>query len=97
MGEEKRFEILIENRVTKRAKKLHKNYRKSIFEAINNLCENPVPQNAIRLKGVLEGFRIRVSDYRFLYIVDFEEKLIVVYLLMHRSEGYPKRMPSISY
>jgi len=96
MGEENKFDILIEKRVTKRARKLHRQYREQIIREIQSLCVNPIPQEAIKLKGQLEGFRVRVADYRILYTVDFEEHLIVVYLLMHRSEGYPKRMPTIS-
>ena len=93
MGDEKSFDILIEKRVTKRAKQISEPYQSKIIEKIQSLCENPTPQGSIRLKGNLKGLRFRIGDYRILYTVDYEEKLIVVYLLLHRSEGYPIVMP----
>jgi mRNA interferase RelE/StbE len=43
-----------------------------------------------RLKGELwkDKFKLRVGDYRVIYSVDFEKKIITVHLIGHRSEIY---------
>ena len=91
MGEQ--FEVLINKRVTRRAKKIPGDVKTLISKHIHGLRDEPMPQGAIKLQGNLEGFRLRVGDYRILYTVDFKEKIVVIYLLLHRSEGYPNNMP----
>jgi mRNA interferase RelE/StbE len=43
-----------------------------------------------RLKGEMwkDKFKLRVGDYRVIYSVDFEKKIITVHLIGHRSEIY---------
>ncbi len=58
-----------------------------INEAIAGLANEPRPVGAKKLVGI-EGYRIRVGDYRVLYVVNDESRLIVVYRVKHRREVY---------
>ena len=44
-----------------------------IIEALLSLKDNPLPRNAKKLHG-REGMRLRVGNYRVLYIVDDAKK-----------------------
>ncbi len=64
-----------------------------IFERISNkietLKQNPVPHDAKRVLGYeLPTFRIRVSKYRTLYRVNYEEKKIIVVKIDKRDKVY---------
>ncbi len=43
-----------------------------------------------KLRRPLDGYRIRVGDWRVLYIVDDETHTVVVYSVMNRREVYRK-------
>ena len=62
-------------------------FARRINEAIARLANEPRPVGARKLVGI-EGFRIRVGDYRILYTVNDESRLIVVYRVKHRREAY---------
>ena len=58
-----------------------------INEAISQLADEPRPIGAKKLAGI-EGYRVRVGDYRILYRVNDESRMIVVYRVKHRREAY---------
>lgn len=91
-GEQKPFDILIDDKVKKRTRRLSRDDFERIKKAIERLRNNPTPQGCIKLKGKLEGFRIRVGNYRILYKIDWKYRMIEVYLVLDRKEGYPLRM-----
>ena len=62
-------------------------FAQRINEAIAKLANEPRPVEAKKLVGI-EGYRIRVGDYRILYRVNDESRLIVVYHVKHRREVY---------
>lgn len=61
--------------------------RNRIRGAIALLAENPRPPGARALQG-RPGFRVRVGDYRILYIIDDDVLLVVVVTLGHRRNVY---------
>ncbi len=86
------YDVLIDERVTKRAHKLPRKHFEQIMRRIKELETEPRPNDSIHLKGKLEGYRIDVGEYRILYTVDFHYKTVVVYRLLNRKEGYPSSM-----
>jgi len=58
-----------------------------INEAIARLANEPLPVGAKKLMGI-EGYRIRLGDYRVLYMVNDASRLITVYRVKHRREAY---------
>ncbi len=93
-GEQKPSDILIDDKVKKRTRKLSRDDFERIKKAIEQLRNNPTPQGCIKLKGNVEGCRIRVGNYRILYKIKIDRKyrMIEVYLVLDRKEGYPLRM-----
>ena len=58
-----------------------------VNEVISRLANEPRPAGAKKLEG-LEGYRIRIGDYRILYLIDDTSRLIIVYRVKHRREAY---------
>ena len=58
-----------------------------ISKAILALENNPFPPGCKKLKN-RDGFRIRVGDYRVLFLADAKLKKIVIGSIGHRREVY---------
>lgn len=58
-----------------------------ISKAILALESNPFPPGCKKLKN-RDGFRIRVGDYRVLYLIDAKLKQISIGVIRHRREVY---------
>jgi len=52
------------------------------------LADNPRPTGCKKLKGYKDHWRIRVGDWRVLYILDDSANLISVTRIAHRREVY---------
>jgi mRNA interferase RelE/StbE len=58
-----------------------------VINILLSLKENPFPRNSKKLRG-REGYRIRVGDYRILYLIDEPDKNIEVISVAHLREAY---------
>jgi mRNA interferase RelE/StbE len=52
------------------------------------LTDNPRPAGCKKLKGYKDQWRIRVGDWRVLYIIDDAAKLVTITRIAHRREVY---------
>jgi len=59
-----------------------------VERAIERLKENPHPPGCKKLSGFENEWRVRVGDYRILYIIDYAHQEIRVARVAHRREAY---------
>ena len=59
-----------------------------IFPKIEALAENPYPPGCLKIQGQKNLWRIRVGDYRVIYSVYDEEKLVDIIAVRHRNKAY---------
>lgn len=59
-----------------------------IHEAIEQLSQNPRPHGVKKLRGEVDFYRIRVGDYRILYIIDDSARLVSIMRIMPRENAY---------
>ena len=52
------------------------------------LADNPRPAGCKKLKGYKDQWRVRVGDWRVLYIIDDAAKLATITRIAHRREIY---------
>ena len=52
------------------------------------LAENPRPAGCKKLKGHKDHWRVRVGDWRVVYIIDDATNFLVITRIAHRSEVY---------
>ena len=63
--------------------------QRRLTRAISALRSDPRPPGAIKLTGPdPPQYRIRVGDYRILYIVDDARQVVYVLRVRHRSQAY---------
>ncbi len=84
---------MLEEKLANPAKKFLKNCERGVYLRIKNriteLCINPFPSEAIKVQGRKEKvFRVRVGDYRILYVVFPEENILLVVDIDKRSRVY---------
>ena len=84
--------VSYEVRMTHSAEKDLENLSKSavpvLWQRIKTLADEPRPRQAKKLKGAEKAYRLRVRDYRIVYTVDDEQKLVIVTAIRHRKEVY---------
>lgn len=65
------------------------NYMKQrIGFTIDSLCNNPFPIGVKKLHGHKRLYRVRVGQYRIVYEIDVQRKLLLVTRIRHRREAY---------
>ena len=81
------WQIDIARDARKELASLHPQMQVRISKAILALENNPFPPGCKKLKN-RDGFRIRVGDYRVLYLADAKLKRIVIGAIGHRRDVY---------
>ena len=59
-----------------------------VIEAVESLAENPFPHGIEKLSGSDHAYRIRLGDYRVVYEVVTEQKLVEIQRVRHRKDVY---------
>jgi mRNA interferase RelE/StbE len=59
-----------------------------IIPRIKKLAQNPRPSGCHKIAGSKSDWRIRVGDYRVIYEVDDNAKVVRVMRVKHRREAY---------
>jgi mRNA interferase RelE/StbE len=86
------WKIEVKPTAEKYYRKLNKPTKKRIKEALRKLKESNNPlfhENVRALTGELKGdYRLRVGDWRIMFTLDRERKVIYVYAILPRGEAY---------
>ena len=69
-------------------RKLPANVTERIVEAVEGLAENPFPHGVEKLSGSEHAYRVRLGDYRIVYEVVMELKLVEIQRVRHRKDVY---------
>ena len=70
-------------------KNLPKEMLLRVSRKIDSLADNPRPPGTEKLSGMDDCYRIRVGEYRILYLVEDAVLLIVIVRVRHRRESLP--------
>lgn len=82
------YRIIIPKLVQKQLDDLPQKQQKRLISAIRLLADEPRPSGVKKLKGYDKTYRIRVGDYRIIYKIEDQEKLILVLSSIHRKDAY---------
>ncbi|MBI5049242.1 MAG: type II toxin-antitoxin system RelE/ParE family toxin [Deltaproteobacteria bacterium] len=69
---------------------IDRQYVHRIINVIESLSENPFPVQFKKLRDSELTYRIRVGDYRVIYQVDLQKKVVTIYHIRHRKDAYRK-------
>lgn len=81
-----KYRVEISRKAHKQMEDLTKTTRRRIDTRIEALRDDPY-QAASKLV-IMPGFRQRVGDYRILYQVDDNQRLVYIRAILHRREAY---------
>jgi mRNA interferase RelE/StbE len=82
------FEIQIEKAAEKQIRRIPDPAHDRLVKAILPLAENPRPKGTKKLSGSTNDWRIRVGDYRVLYEIAEEIRIVRIYRVAHRRDVY---------
>lgn len=82
-----KYEILFKRGAVKELEKNVKKDAQRIIEKIRSLTNGPEHLAAEKLAGN-DKFRIRQGDHRIIFLMDKENKKIIIYKIGHRRDVY---------
>lgn len=84
------YHVALTSSAAKELKKLSGQLIARIVPRLEDLSSNPRPPGCKKLQGGDREWRIRVGDYRVVYIIDDAKLLVEVTRIRHRSEVYER-------
>jgi mRNA interferase RelE/StbE len=82
------YRILLERNAEKDLRRLSAEMHERVIAAIQGLAHNPRPPGCRKLTGSENDWRIRVGDYRAVYEIADEIRVVRVNRVRHRREVY---------
>jgi mRNA interferase RelE/StbE len=82
------YRILLERAAEKDLARLAAGIYARVIAAIQTLARNPRPPGCRKLAGSKNDWRIRVGDYRVIYEIADEIRIVRVNRVRHRREVY---------
>lgn len=83
-----KYSLVIKHSAQKELDSLDDSVFARIDRKILALADDPRPPGCKKLRGYKDQWRIRVGDWRIVYITDDEEKLVTITRVAHRREVY---------
>jgi mRNA interferase RelE/StbE len=81
------YEVLLKRSAERELNHLPRAAHDRIVERVVRLGTAPRPSGAVKLQGQ-DAYRIRVGDYRVLYVVDDTRRRVEVVAVGHRRDVY---------
>ncbi len=81
------YAVFIRKSAQKSIARLASSLQDRIFHAIRKLAGDPRPLGVKKLAG-REAWRIRIGDYRVIYEICDDRRIIIVVVVGHRREVY---------
>ena len=82
-----KYSITISKQARKQLRDIPRKDRLRISGVIELLGDNPIPPRALKLTN-RDGYRLRVGDYRIIYIFNSNRLIILIINIAHRSAAY---------
>ena len=82
-----KYEIFIKPSAVKELEKLPPKDLAKITKKIQSLSDNPRPKGIQKLSH-LEQYRVRLGDYRIIYSINDDHRVVDVIKIGHRKEVY---------
>jgi mRNA interferase RelE/StbE len=88
MAEEGLWNVVLTRQAEKAIRRLPLSILHRVDHILQTLEENPVPSGSKKLSGHSDLYRIRVGDWRIVYILDRTNKMVLVVKIAPRGEAY---------
>ncbi len=82
------YTVVVNRSAQKEVRSLDAAIRTRIIRAIRSLAAEPRPQGCRKLVGSQNRWRVRIGDYRVIYIVNDAGRVVEIVAVRHRSRAY---------
>lgn len=82
------FKIKITRSAQKEIRKISPPHINRVVLAIRKLAKDPRSAECQKIRSVENGYRVRVGDYRVIYVIDNSEEVLVIIKVGHRRDVY---------
>jgi mRNA interferase RelE/StbE len=82
------YEVVLSTSARKELRALADPLLSRVLNAMRALAGDPRPHGCRKLSGARDRWRIRVGDYRIVYEIEDEAKVVTIILVRHRSAAY---------
>jgi mRNA interferase RelE/StbE len=82
------YSVEVKPSARKELESLPDNVLARVLQKMNSLRTAPRPAGCKKLKGYKDQWRVRVGDWRVVYIIEDAAKLISITRIAHRREVY---------
>ena len=82
------YDVQIKPSARKELESLPNSLLARVIHKIESLAKDPRPAGCKKLKGYKDQWRIRIGDWRVVYIIDDATRLASVTRIAHRREVY---------
>lgn len=86
----KRYSVVLTQTAEKELRRLPSKVIEKIVTVLKSLEEDPRPKGCKKLKGYKNLWRVRVGDYRLIYVIEEVIMLVDVREIGHRRDVYDK-------
>ncbi len=87
-----KYQVVFTKKVSKEIRQLNKKDIPLIVEKAASLEQDPRPDGSKKLSGIREDFwRVRVGNYRIIYLIEDKIKVVKVTKVGHRKNIYKKK------
>ena len=84
------YKLVVRPGVLKDVKSIPKATLLKLRSAMRTLADEPFARGTSKLQGTEDTFRIRVGDYRIIFDIDSNEKIVTIIHVAHRRDVYRK-------
>ncbi len=83
-----KYRLEVKDKAVKELARVRPDVGRRLLQSIESLAADPRPRQSHKLSESESSYRLRVGDYRVLYQVDDEAKLVTIFKVGHRREVY---------
>ncbi len=82
-----RYAVEVLRSAQKQLERVPRDRQEQILSVLAELADVPRPEGCMKLAG-REAWRIRVGDYRIVYEIRDERRVVIVVVVAHRKDAY---------
>ena len=81
------YHLVYDRQIEKDIRRIPRVLRSTILVRIEQLSTEPRRPQVEKLSGI-DGYRLRIGDYRVLFTIDDARHVVTIYRVLHRREAY---------
>lgn len=82
------YQLIVKSSVAKDLRPIPKATIVRLLDRIEALRSDPLPRQSKKLRATEGLYRLRVGDYRVIYGIDSDERIVTIHYVRHRREAY---------